>query len=73
MPLTNINPGNQDDSNENVAALQKQKAEKAPYIDRAPVSSDPFSECWQYAKGGTNLKHWKRHIVSGAWYSATYI
>lgn len=72
MPLTNINGETPEDNKANVEGIQRTKADKAQMVDRAPVASDPFSECWQYAKGGTNLKHWKRHPVSGAWYSATY-
>lgn len=72
MPLEKKTTGSPEDSQANAEALQRSKADKAPYIDRAPVSADPFSECWQYAKGGSGLTHWKRHPVSGAWYSAAY-
>lgn len=72
MPLKNVNDNSPDGARENTEGLQRSKADKAQYIDRAPVSADPFSECWQYVNGGTNLKHWKRHPVSGTWYSATY-
>jgi hypothetical protein len=68
----NPNPTGSEDNKSNFDELQRTKAAKATFIDRAPVSADPGSEYWQYANGGTNLKHWKRHPVSGAWYSATY-
>lgn len=72
MPLKNINSDNPQDNQDNAEALQRSKADKAPYIDRAPVAGDRGDEYWQYAKGGTNLTHWKRHPISGAWYSGVY-
>lgn len=72
MPLKNINSDNPQDNQDNAEALQRSKADKAPYIDRAPVAGDRGDEYWQYAKGGTNLTHWKRHPISGAWYSEVY-
>lgn len=72
MPLKNVNDNTPEGNRENAEALQRNKAEKAPYIDRAPVAGDPGSEYWQYANGGSNLTHWKRHPISGAWYSEVY-
>jgi hypothetical protein len=72
MPLQNKNSGSPEDSLENAKALERTKASKVPFIDRAPVSGDPGDEYWQYAKAGTNLTHWKRHPISGAWYSEVY-
>lgn len=72
MSLENINDNTPEGNRKNVEALQRNKADKAPYIDRAPVAGDPGSEYWQYANGGTNLTHWKRHPISGTWYSEVY-
>lgn len=71
MPLKNINEG-PDSSRENAESLQRTKADKAPYIDRAPVAGDRGDEYWQYANGGASLTHWKRHPISGVWYSEVY-
>ena len=72
MPLQNINDNSPEGGRENAEALQRNKADKAPYIDRAPVAGDKGGEYWQYSNSGTNLTHWKRHPISGAWYSEVY-
>lgn len=72
MPLKNINDANPQDNHDNTDALQRTKQDRTQEIDRAPVNGDPGKEYWQYANGGTSLKHWRRHPISGVWYSATY-
>lgn len=71
MPLKNISDRPEDDG-QNAKALQDQKQEKIPFIDRTPVSGDRGSWYVKYAAGGSTLTMYIRHPVSGAWLSATF-
>ena len=70
MALKDIS-GKPEGDKDNIKGLSDGKQEKIRFIDRAPVAGDSGSMYVQYASGGTTLKLFIRHPLSGSWLSAT--